>query len=118
MVIQYSCLPVLHLLPVHPGSQIQVPCLLQTPFSQGGTQTAEERNQTDGNMSAFMNSCNFDWCQGQIYPRRKGWTRRDEGREASYFCVFHAEHSGMDMYLKLQLMIKEVALCRLYGVHF
>ena len=41
----YPCLPVLHLLPVHPGSQTQVPGLLQTPFSQGGTQTAEERTQ-------------------------------------------------------------------------
>ena len=40
-----SYLPVLHMLPVHPGSQTQVPGLLQTPFSQGGTQTAEERTQ-------------------------------------------------------------------------
>ena len=36
-------LPILHLLPVHPGSQIQLPDLSQTPFSQGGSQTAEER---------------------------------------------------------------------------
>ena len=43
IIIQYSCLPVLHLLPVHPGSQTQVSGLLQTPFSQGGTQTAKER---------------------------------------------------------------------------
>ena len=45
MVTLYSYLPVLHLLPVHPGSQVQLPGLLQTPFSQGGTQTAEERTQ-------------------------------------------------------------------------
>ena len=42
MVILYPCLPVLHLLPVHPGSQRQVPGLSQTPFSQGGTQQAAE----------------------------------------------------------------------------
>ena len=41
----YTCLPILHLLSVHPGSQTQVPGLSQTPFSQGGRQTAEERNQ-------------------------------------------------------------------------
>ena len=41
----YPCLPILHLLSVHPGSQTQVPGLLQTPFSQGGTQTAEEKTQ-------------------------------------------------------------------------
>ena len=41
----YTCLPILHLLSVHPGSQTQVPGLLQTPFSQGGTQTAEERTK-------------------------------------------------------------------------
>ena len=43
IVMLYPCLPILHLLSVHPGSQTQVPGLLQTPFSQGGTQTAEER---------------------------------------------------------------------------
>ena len=44
-IIMHPCLPILHLLPVHPGSQIQVPGLSQTPFSQGGTQTAEERTK-------------------------------------------------------------------------
>ena len=42
IVMLYPCLPVLHLLPVQPGSQVQLPGLTQTPFSQGGTQTAEE----------------------------------------------------------------------------
>ena len=46
---QYTCLPILHLLSVHPGVQTQVPALSQTPFSQGGTQTAEK--PTNGNMN-------------------------------------------------------------------
>ena len=33
--------------------------------------------------------------------QKKVGIRRDEGREAFYFCVFHAEHSGMAMHLKL-----------------
>ena len=54
MVVLYPCLPVLHLLPVHPGSQVQLPGLLQTPFSQGGTQTAEEKTQQ---MATWVGIC-------------------------------------------------------------
>ena len=75
------------------------------------------KKQTDGNMSAPLLSwilVTLTGVRGRSIQEEKGGP---EGREASHFCVFHAEHSGMDMHLKLQLMINEVALCCLYGVH-
>ena len=94
IIIQYSCLPILHLLPVHPGSQTQVAGLLQTPFSQGGTQTAEERVQQ---MATWVDICGIVFDYFLLLWLESGLSQEEKGGLRNVLCW--AQWNGYSTYL-------------------